>query len=218
MTNVLVAFGPVTIEARGAVLTPRPWTFAQSMWAADVAATSPPGPLLELCCGAGQIGLAAAQLSGRTLVQVDRDGVACRLARRNAARNRIVTDVRHAPMENALSDDERFAVVIADPPYLRTAEVGRYPRDPPGAIDGGEDGLVLVGVCLDVAARHTEAGASMLLQLRGPAQVRAVAALVAERGCPFAIEGARAVSHERAVMWLRRSPDHLVEFLDPLAG
>jgi methylase of polypeptide subunit release factors len=45
-------------------------------------------PLLELCTGAGQIGLAAAALSYRAAVLVDSSEHACRFAARNAAANR----------------------------------------------------------------------------------------------------------------------------------
>ena len=49
-------------------------------------AAAEPGPLLELCAGAGHIGLAAAVLADRDLVQVEADPVAARFASANAAR------------------------------------------------------------------------------------------------------------------------------------
>src|SRR5213078_2899209 len=87
-----MGFGPLTVAFDGSVLRPRPWTVAQGEWAAELALspaaraapTAPPGSLLELCCGAGQIGLVAAVLSGRPLVQVDASETACRFARMNA--------------------------------------------------------------------------------------------------------------------------------------
>lgn len=200
----LAPFGPVVIEADASVLAPRPWTLTQSVWAAELAADAPPGPILELCCGAGQIGLAAAQLTGRALVQVDRNPRACVWARRNATSNSITTDVRNAPMAEALRTGERFALVIADPPYLRSADVARYPHDPPRAIDGGGDGLTLIDVCLAVAAGHSLEHAPVLLQVRGIAQAAAVRDLVDERGYPLAYEAVRGVTHERAVLLLRR--------------
>jgi release factor glutamine methyltransferase len=214
----LASFGPVVIEADATVLTPRQWTLAQSAWAAELAADARAGPILELCCGAGQIGLAAAQLSGRALVQVDRDPRACAWARRNADRNGIASDVRNAPVDDALRDDERFALVIADPPYLRSAEVARYPEDPPLAIDGGDDGLALIDTCLSVAARHTEIGALTLLQVRGTAQAEVVHELVETRGHPFVLEVVRAETDERAVVLLRRVAASAAEFLDSGAG
>ena len=78
-------FGPLVVRYDERVLTPRPWTLMQSLWAAELAAQATAGPILELCAGAGQIGLAAAALTGRALVQVEADPVAADYARTNAA-------------------------------------------------------------------------------------------------------------------------------------
>ena len=194
-------FGPVTIRFDSRVLRPRPWTLLQSTWAAELAADLPGAPLVELCAGAGHIGLAAAVLADRDLVQVERDPVAAQFARDNArdAGRADRVDVREAPLQSALRADERFAVMIADPPYLPTAEIAAWPEDPPAAIDGGADGLTITRACLRVAAEHLSAGGHLLLQTAGPAQSESVAALVA--GLPLrqvevrAVDEARAVSH-----------------------
>ena len=78
-------FGRLRIAFDDRVLRPRPWTAAQSAWAAEILATAPAGPVLELCSGAGQIGLLAVADIDRRLVCVDLDPVACDYARRNAA-------------------------------------------------------------------------------------------------------------------------------------
>ena len=113
-------------------------------------------------------------------------------------------------MDDALLAPERFALVIADPPYLVSAEVARYPHDPPAAIDGGADGLALIDRCLAVATRHALPGAPVLVQVRGPAQAEAAADLSRVRAYPLALEAVRAESDERAVVLFRRRP----EFLD----
>ena len=79
-------FGPITVDYDERVLEPREWTLQQSRWAAELAGDAESGPILELCSGAGHIGLAAAVLSGRDLVQVDANPVACSFAIFNAAR------------------------------------------------------------------------------------------------------------------------------------
>jgi release factor glutamine methyltransferase len=197
-----VTFGPVRIEFDATVLEPRPWTVVQSGIAADLLRDQPPGAILELCCGAGQIGLAAAALSGRALVQIDDSADACRWARHNAAANQLETDVRHAAMDHALADGERFALVLADPPYVPTPEVATYPDDPPHAIDGGDDGLDVVRTCLAVAMRHARSHASVVLQVRGPAQADRVRRLVEREGLPFTDGRVHVVSPERAVLIL----------------
>lgn len=196
-------FGPLEIEYDERVLTPRPWTLAQSEWAAELSADAPPGALLELCAGAGQIGLVAAARSGRRLVQVEADPVAAQFAAANAARAGLaaVTEIRCARLETALEADERFPIVLADPPYLRTADTARWPEDPRTAIDGGADGLGLIRACLEVAARCLPPEGALLLQVAGPAQAEEVAALAAG---PFRAEAVRVTDDERALQLLRR--------------
>ena len=151
------------------VLRPRPWTLAQSEWAAELAGE---GHLLELGCGAGHIGLAAAALSGSRLVQVDRDPSACRWAACNAEANGLAERVeqRCGLTTDVLAPGERFRVVIADPPYVPSADVALYPEDPIRAIDGGPDGLDGVRAFLSGLDAHLAPGACVVLQVRGGAQ------------------------------------------------
>lgn len=164
-------FGPLDIAYDERVLEPRPWTAEQSRWGADLLPTLPPGRVLELCTGAGHIGLLTAALSGRRLVAVDIDPVAVAFARQNAARAGLDVDVREGPMDRVLAPDETFALVTADPPWVRRAETDRFPEDPLLAIDGGEDGLDLARLCLTVAEAHLVEGGSVLLQVGTDAQV-----------------------------------------------
>ena len=157
------------------VLRPRPWTAEQGRWAADLLRTAPPGPILELCCGAGQIGLLAAHCSGRDLVQVDRDPVAVAYARRNAAAAGMRSDVREGPLETAVRDGERFPMVIADPPWLPADSLASYPDDPVGAVDGGVDGTDVVLECLTVGTAHLAAEGHLVLQVGLSLQVERVA-------------------------------------------
>lgn len=165
-------FGPLRIRYDERVLEPRSWTLAQSEWAAELATDAPDGPILELCTGAGHIGLAAVLLTGRRAVLVDADEAACELALINAHDAGLAdqVEVRHGPMDQVLRDDERFAVVIADPPYIPSSETGVFPDDPLLAIDGGDDGLDLARLCLEVAAAHVVPGGSVVLQLRDAGQ------------------------------------------------
>lgn len=148
------------------VLEPRPWTAAQSTWAAKIADQAPSGPLLELCAGAGHIGLLAARLSLRDLVQVDADPVACDYARRNAAAAGIAAEVRCGDLREAVRG-ERYPLVVADPPWVRSHEVATFPQDPVTAIDGGPDGIDLALACLDVAAEVLLPGGSVVIQVGG---------------------------------------------------
>ncbi len=170
-------FGHLSIAYDERVLRPRRWTVRQSRWAAEMLPTAPPGPVLELCAGAGQIGLLAVASSQRRLVAVDLDPVACEFAQINARTAGMEgrVEVRQGDLrEDALRPDERFALILADPPYLPSSQTDRYPEDPLLAIDGGADGLDLVWPCVDAVAHHLLPGARALLQLRSVAQVHQV--------------------------------------------
>jgi methylase of polypeptide subunit release factors len=160
-------FGSLGIAYDERVLEPRPWTTCQSRWAAELLRHAPEGPVLELCSGAGHIGLLTVSFAPRDLVMVDADETACAYARENAAANSRAgrVEVRHARLEEAVEPHERFAGIIADPPWVSSDDVTRFPQDPRTAIDGGPDGLALAWACLDVVARHLEDGGFALLQL-----------------------------------------------------
>jgi release factor glutamine methyltransferase len=161
--------GHLTVEYDDHVLRPRPWTAEQAQWAA------------RLDDGVGHIGLLLANLVGRAVVLVDADPIACDHARRNAEVAGVDAEVRRAPLADALADDERFAVVLADPPWVPTGEVGRYPDDPVSAIDGGTDGLDVARACVEVMGRHLLPGGIGILQLGTLAQARALEAELREQ-------------------------------------
>jgi release factor glutamine methyltransferase len=162
-----IAFGSLSIAFDDRVLRPREWTAAQSEWAADLMVTAPGGPVLELCAGAGHIGLLAVAMSGRRLVCVDANPVACDYARANALAAGLAdrVEVREGRLETALAADELFPVVIADPPWVPRDQTSQFPEDPLTAIDGGPDGLDVARACLAVIAEHLAPGGSAVLQL-----------------------------------------------------
>jgi methylase of polypeptide subunit release factors len=172
-------FDGLTIHYDARVLRPRAWTVAQSRWAADLLTGLPEGPVLELCSGAGQIGLAAAARAGRDLVCVDLDPAAVDLSELNARAAGLESrvSVRRGRLTEAVRDDERFPLVIADPPWVESSETGRYPQDPLEAIDGGHDGLAVARDCLEVIDTHLDLGGAALLQLGSVAQVAALMSL-----------------------------------------
>lgn len=177
----MIRFGHLDIDFDDRVLRPRPWTARQSEWAAELLAGLPDGPVLELCSGAGQIGLLTIALVERPLVCVDANPVACDFTRANADRSGLghLVEVREGDMEHAIDPEERFSLVIADPPWVPTAQVERYPDDPRLAIDGGEDGMLVAKKCLATIERHLSPGGAAVLQLGTAAQAQQVLEVVA---------------------------------------
>ncbi|HET6651045.1 MAG TPA: methyltransferase [Nocardioides sp.] len=170
--------GSLDVRYDESVLEPRPWTAAQAELAADVARDLAHGPLLELCCGAGHIGLLAALLSHRDAVLVDLNEAACRFSEDNATQVRatgVSVSVRHGEMTDVLDEGEQFPLVLADPPYIPSHQTGHFPTDPLVAIDGGADGLDLARTCVHVGARHLTPGGALVLQLRDRDQAQVLA-------------------------------------------
>ncbi|MDN6350532.1 MAG: methyltransferase [Yaniella sp.] len=172
-----LTFAGLIISYDHRVLEPRPWTEAQSSWAAELLAQAPAGPVLELCAGVGHIGLAAVQDSHRDLVMVDFNPITEHFAQHNAVVNNMAERIefRLARMQNALAAEERFGLIIADPPWVRSTETSRFPADPVLAIDGGDDGLDLARTCVELIDQHLADGRSALLQLGSTEQVRLIA-------------------------------------------
>jgi methylase of polypeptide subunit release factors len=179
------SFGGLTIAHDHRVLTPRRWTLQQSRWALELLQELPDGPVLELCCGAGQIGLVVAAGTTRQLVCVDADPVAARYTLDNAVaaglQDRV--EMRLRPLRDALENGETFPLILADPPWVTREEVGRFPDDPVTAIDGGPaGGLDVARECLHVIGKHLTSEGRALLQLGSSRQVEALAAEIDDAG------------------------------------
>lgn len=175
----LVVFAGLDIVFDARLLRPRPWTVAQAQWAAELLTELPPGPVLELCSGAGQIGLAAVHRARRELVCIDVNPIAAVYTSINAQLAKLGShvDARVGRIEDVLQDEERFPLIIADPPWVTTAETTRYPEDPIVAIDGGTDGLSIAQESLRAMERHLSEAGLGLIQLGSVAQVAALMSL-----------------------------------------
>lgn len=179
-----VRFGDLEITYDDRVLSPRLWTTAQARWMSEVLHRLPEGPVVELCSGAGHIGLLAAATTGRDVVLVDSDPAACEIAEANVAANPVsgAVSVRLAGIDGALEPEERFVGILADPPWVPSERTPTFPDDPLTAIDGGPDGLDTARLCVAVIERHLAAPGAAILQLGSPAQAQAVVDDLASRG------------------------------------
>ena len=194
-----IDFGGLRIAFDQRVLRPRTWTENQASWAAELLPTLPTGTVLELCSGAGQIGLLAVAGSGRRLVCVDVNPIAAEYIAANAVaaglRNRV--EIRLGRISDALAPPERFPLIIADPPWVPRADTTRFPEDPLLAIDGGEDGMGIIRECLAAIESHLGPGGVALLQLGPDGQAEAVADMLEDSTL---IAGERRDFGERGVL------------------
>jgi methylase of polypeptide subunit release factors len=179
-----IDFGGLQIAFDDRVLRPREWTTAQSWWAASLLPALAEGDVLELCSGAGQIGLLAIAGSTRRLVCVDVSPVAAAYTLGNAEAAALGdrVSVREGMIADVLEPFERFPMIIADPPWVPHSETARFPEDPLLAIDGGDDGLYVVRDCVQAMIDHLAPGGVALLQVGTSDQVAAVATLLEGSG------------------------------------
>jgi release factor glutamine methyltransferase len=132
-------------------------------------APSPP-VVVDLCCGSGAVAAAvAAALPGAGLHAVDIDPAAVRCARRNltAAGGQVYQGDLYQPLPPALRG--QVDVLIANAPYVPTAEVGLLPaearrHEPRTALDGGEDGLSILRRVAAAAPRWLAPGGHLLVE------------------------------------------------------
>ena len=173
----LAAFRDLDLEVTPAVLIPRPETEGLveavlevlrgevSRWAAP--------RVLDLGTGSGAIALAIAQEWPAAIVTAtDASEAALQVAQRNAAASGLAgrVEFRHGDWFDAVGGDDRFEIVVSNPPYIAEDESDALPHDvrehePHGALFSGPSGLEALQEIIEEAPRHLVAGGLMALEL-----------------------------------------------------
>lgn len=132
---------------------------------------APPDRILDLCCGGGAIGIAAAvQQSGLEVVLADIDRDALALAVENIALHGLEqrVSVRESDLFAGLAG-ERFDIVLCNPPYVDAGDLAgmppEYHAEPPLGLGSGEDGLDLARKILVSASDYLLDGGLLFLEL-----------------------------------------------------
>ncbi|HXJ69310.1 MAG TPA: peptide chain release factor N(5)-glutamine methyltransferase [Verrucomicrobiae bacterium] len=169
------AFRSLDLAVDRRVLVPRP----ETEWLVEAvleylvarAPSARPPRVLDLGTGSGCIALSIAHEYARAdVVATDASEDALQVARANAeALGLHVTFLRGEWLE-ALASDERFDVIVANPPYISPREADALPRDvhdfePHAALFAGDDGLADLREIVDQAPRHLRAGGLLALEL-----------------------------------------------------
>jgi release factor glutamine methyltransferase len=192
-----LAFG---VDARA--LIPRPETerlvelaeteIVRRLTGAPRPAGAQPIRVLDVGTGSGAVAIAIAvelrkrrMLEEVEIVATDRSPEAIDLSRENAVAHAVgdtvafeVADLRPGGLQAP------WDVIAANLPYVRTAAVGELPRaasfEPVGALDGGPDGLTVIGRLLDLLPEMLAPTGVALLEIGGDQQPEMLA-LVATR-------------------------------------
>jgi release factor glutamine methyltransferase len=150
-------FGSVTLNVGPGVFIPRPETEAMLEWALAQALPES-AVIVDLCTGSGALALALAHARPLArVVAVDDSAEALRYARRNSEGSAVVVIEEDVTAAGVLADYEgTVALVVANPPYIPDGailepEVAEH--DPPHALFGGPDGMMVIEPIVALAAR-----------------------------------------------------------------
>jgi release factor glutamine methyltransferase len=145
-------FYSLEFEVTPAVLIPRPETETVVGAALEFTKGHPDARILDIGTGSGTIALTiAANAPSVQLTATDSSAEALAVARHNAARLRLATQVRFRladcfePLDSA-GELGRFALIVCNPPYIRDGDIaGLAPEirhyEPRTALAGGADGM-----------------------------------------------------------------------------
>jgi len=171
------AFRSLDLAVDPRVLIPRPETEwlveAVLEYLADGARSARAPRILDLGTGSGCIALAIAQEHPHAeVVATDASEGALDVARANAESLGLAHRVSFMRGEwlAAVPSDERFDVIVSNPPYIARREARALPGDvhdwePHAALFGGDDGLVDLREIMEDAPRHLRAGGLLALEV-----------------------------------------------------
>ncbi len=171
------------VDAR--VLVPRPET--ELLAEAALEALPAGGAALDLCTGSGVLAITLAlERPGARVVAADVSGDALEVARANAGRLGAPVDFREGDLFEALAAVPLpFDVIVANPPYVPSGELGRLAREvqrePRLALDGGPDGLSVILRIVAGAPSRLAAGGRLLIEMH-ESHAEAVPRLCLEAG------------------------------------
>lgn len=183
------------------VLIPRPETelVVQTALELPLSATA---RVLDVGAGSGCIAVSlAAERPQWRVCATDRSPAALSVARRNIERHGVEVELILGDLASATAPP--WDLVVANLPYIPSADLGRLPeevrRDPSSALDGGDDGLDLVRTLLADLPRLLRVCGGVVLEI-GESQADAVTTVAAGAGLAVARRVRDAGGCERVVV------------------
>ncbi|MDW2798620.1 peptide chain release factor N(5)-glutamine methyltransferase [Clostridium boliviensis] len=145
--------------------------------------------VLDLCTGSGCIAISLAKLGGfRSVVASDISAEALKVAQHNgeAILGKDKITFLLSDLFNAFRTDERFDVIVSNPPYIPTEVIRKLQpevrdHEPMLALDGKEDGLYFYRRLAEESSKYLNPGGTVYFEI-GYDQKEAVSKLLAEAG------------------------------------
>jgi release factor glutamine methyltransferase len=170
-------------------LVPRPETEMLVVRGLEVLTGKQRKTILDLGTGTGCVAISLLTESpSAKAVAVDLSPEALVTAQHNADRHGVADrlSLRKGSWFDPLQPDERFDLIVSNPPYIDTGEIEGLSRevrehDPRLALDGGADGLVAYRAILADAAKWLKPGGAVLCEI-GATQGFAVTSLFFKAG------------------------------------
>jgi len=190
-------FWSLELEVGPAVLVPRPETETLVEQTLDLLRALPtaegPRRVADVGTGAGAVALALKkERPSDEVFAVDLSPEALAVARENALRLGLDVTFAQGDLVQPLAAFGPFHVIASNPPYIPTRDLdglsGDVRREPRLALDGGEDGLLLVRRLAEEAAGCLLLGGALVIEI-GAGQAAAAVAIL--RGNGYARVGTR---------------------------
>lgn len=164
------------------VLIPQPDTEILVEKAIEIIKTYKAPKILDLCTGSGAIAISIKKYVPEAKVFAsDVSKKALEVAKTNDRENKI-TFIHSNLFENI---QEKFDVIISNPPYIKTEEIGTLSKEvqnePKLALDGGQDGLEFYRKIIEQAYKYLTPNGSLCLEI-GEDQKHTVANIINESG------------------------------------
>jgi release factor glutamine methyltransferase len=174
-------FYSLELEVNRSVLIPRPDTETVVEESLRLMKEMAEPSVLDVGTGSGCIAIAIAKYSKPARVTaVDVSAAALEVAARNAAKHGVAERIRflQGDLFAPLPAGERFDLVLSNPPYIPHDDIAGLPAgvrdfEPHQALDGGRDGLEVLGRLVKEAPSRLKPGGYLIVEIGSPQEAPA---------------------------------------------